>query len=159
MVTYVLCCLDFSGYHPNTPDPWAFPAASCARGIALYSQHCCFVPTNSPRQILVRVLYLWAIRHPASSYVQGINELLIPFFVVFLSSASTNAPCHHNWQLLCLLTCIHNYSYVRPPAGMENVEDLNIETVPRDVVSTVEADCYWCLSALLADIQVRPRLS
>jgi hypothetical protein len=42
--------------------------------------------------VLVRVLYLWAIRHPASSYVQGINELIIPFFVVFLSTAGTGHP-------------------------------------------------------------------
>lgn len=32
-----------------------------------------------------RVLYTWAIRHPASGYVQGINDLLTPFLVVFLS--------------------------------------------------------------------------
>ena len=32
-----------------------------------------------------RVLYIWAIRHPGSGYVQGINDLLTPFFVVFLT--------------------------------------------------------------------------
>lgn len=32
-----------------------------------------------------RILYIWAIRHPASGYVQGINDLVTPFFVVFLS--------------------------------------------------------------------------
>jgi len=30
------------------------------------------------------ILFLWAIRHPASSYVQGINDLVTPFFTVFL---------------------------------------------------------------------------
>ena len=30
-------------------------------------------------------MYIWAIRHPASGYVQGINDLVTPFFVVFLS--------------------------------------------------------------------------
>lgn len=33
-----------------------------------------------------RVLYIWALRHPASGYVQGINDLLTPFLVVFLSA-------------------------------------------------------------------------
>ena len=33
---------------------------------------------------LERILYVWAIRHPASGYVQGINDLLTPFYVVFL---------------------------------------------------------------------------
>ena len=37
-------------------------------------------------QSLERVLYIWAIRHPASGYVQGINDLATPFFQVFLSA-------------------------------------------------------------------------
>lgn len=32
-----------------------------------------------------RILYIWAIRHPASGYVQGINDLLTPFFLVCLT--------------------------------------------------------------------------
>ncbi len=32
------------------------------------------------------MLYVWAIRHPASGYVQGINDLATPFFQVFLSA-------------------------------------------------------------------------
>jgi len=36
-------------------------------------------------QCLERVLYVWTIRHPASGYVQGINDLVTPFFSVFLS--------------------------------------------------------------------------
>lgn len=38
------------------------------------------------RQSLERILYVWAIRHPASGYVQGINDLATPFFQVFLSA-------------------------------------------------------------------------
>lgn len=34
---------------------------------------------------LERVLYVWAMRHPASGYVQGINDLATPFYSVFLS--------------------------------------------------------------------------
>lgn len=37
-------------------------------------------------QSLERILYVWAIRHPASGYVQGINDLATPFFQVFLSA-------------------------------------------------------------------------
>jgi len=109
----------------------------------------------------VRVLYLWAIRHPASSYVQGINELIIPFFVVFLSTAGTGHPAssipgHHSHAV----HSITNACRAVPCApcrvvGKEDVEELDFGTVPADVVSMVEADCYWCLSALLDDIQVR----
>jgi hypothetical protein len=37
------------------------------------------------QKMLDRVLYIWAIRHPASGYVQGINDLVTPFITVFLS--------------------------------------------------------------------------
>jgi hypothetical protein len=37
------------------------------------------------KRALARLLYIWAIRHPASSYVQGINDLATPLFAVFLS--------------------------------------------------------------------------
>ena len=36
-------------------------------------------------QCFERVLFIWSMRHPASGYVQGINDLVTPFFVVFLS--------------------------------------------------------------------------
>ncbi|KAG9485439.1 hypothetical protein GDO78_008486 [Eleutherodactylus coqui] len=37
------------------------------------------------QEIFERILFIWAIRHPASGYVQGINDLVTPFFVVFLT--------------------------------------------------------------------------
>jgi len=37
------------------------------------------------QQVLERVLYIWAIRHPGSGYVQGMNDLATPFFAVFLT--------------------------------------------------------------------------
>jgi hypothetical protein len=37
------------------------------------------------RRALARLLFIWAMRHPASSYVQGINDLATPLFAVFLS--------------------------------------------------------------------------
>ena len=33
-----------------------------------------------------RILYIWAIRHPGSGYVQGINDLVTPFFAVYFSA-------------------------------------------------------------------------
>ena len=35
---------------------------------------------------LERLLYTWACRHPAISYVQGMNDIVVPFFIVFLQS-------------------------------------------------------------------------
>lgn len=35
--------------------------------------------------MLIRILFTWAVRHPASAYVQGINDLCAPLLLVFLS--------------------------------------------------------------------------
>ena len=41
--------------------------------------------TPEVQEILQRVLYIWAIRHPSSGYVQGINDLCSVFLLVFMS--------------------------------------------------------------------------
>ena len=41
---------------------------------------------STTQRCLERILYVWAIRHPASGYVQGINDLATPFLQVFLSA-------------------------------------------------------------------------
>lgn len=35
--------------------------------------------------MMVRILFLWSMRHPASGYVQGINDLVAPLILVFVS--------------------------------------------------------------------------
>lgn len=40
------------------------------------------------KRLLARLLYIWAMRHPASSYVQGINDLAMPLIVAFLTESS-----------------------------------------------------------------------
>lgn len=43
------------------------------------------------QEMFERILFIWAIRHPASGYVQGINDLVTPFFIVFLQEALESA--------------------------------------------------------------------
>ncbi|XP_033144856.1 TBC1 domain family member 22B-like isoform X1 [Brassica rapa] len=73
---------------------------------------------------LERILYTWAIRHPASGYVQGINDLVTPFLVIFLSE------------------------YLEGGVESWSMSDLSSEKI-----SDVEADCYWCLTKLLDGMQ------
>nr|XP_043628377.1 TBC1 domain family member 22B-like [Erigeron canadensis] len=73
---------------------------------------------------LERILYIWAIRHPASGYVQGINDLVTPFLVVFLSEHLEGSV--DKW----LLADLHP-----------------------DTIYNIEADCYWCLTKLLDGMQ------
>lgn len=76
------------------------------------------------QRLMERVLYIWSVRHPASGYVQGINDLLTPFIVVLLASE------------------------VRSP-----IEEIDVGAVAEDVMQTVEAGSYWCLTKVLSDIQ------
>lgn len=94
------------------------------------------VPRTSPhielygyeatQRSLERILYLWAIRHPASGYVQGINDLVTPFWQVFLGTYITNPDIE---------------------SGMDPGQ------LPKSVLDAVEADSFWCLTKLLDGIQ------
>lgn len=94
------------------------------------------VPRTSPhielygyeatQRSLERILYLWAIRHPTSGYVQGINDLVTPFWQVFLGTYITDTNIE---------------------TGMDPGQ------LPRSVIDAVEADTYWCLTKLLDGIQ------
>ncbi|CAG8817023.1 10337_t:CDS:10, partial [Gigaspora margarita] len=86
-------------------------------GIALYQY-------ETTQQSLERILYVWAIRHPASGYVQGINDIVTPFFTVFLSAYIDGDPETYDPSLL-----------------------------PKEVLNVIEADSFWCLSKLLDGIQ------
>ena len=63
------------------------------------------------QDIFQRVLYVWAVRHPASGYVQGINDLLTPFFTVFLTEV-TDAPIEQVGHLFGT-TCLASTSYYK----------------------------------------------
>lgn len=81
---------------------------------------------EATQRSLERILYLWAIRHPASGYVQGINDLVTPFFQVFLGMYVTG----------------------------EDVESgMDPGQLPKPVLDAVEADSYWCLTKMLEGIQ------
>lgn len=79
------------------------------------------------QEMFERILYIWAIRHPASGYVQGINDLVTPFFIVFLQEALIDSDKE-------LETC--------------QIEELAIEKR-----NLIEADSFWCLSKFLDCIQ------
>ncbi|KAJ5545126.1 hypothetical protein N7461_007430 [Penicillium sp. DV-2018c] len=118
----------------NPPEP----ARGRGRGLdeAVWHQISIDVPRTSPhiplygyeatQRSLERILYVWAIRHPASGYVQGINDLVTPFWQVFLGVYITDL----------------------------NVEEgMDPGQLPRSVLDAVEADTFWCLTKLLDGIQ------
>jgi hypothetical protein len=60
--------------------------------IALFQQ-------KTVQEMFERILFIWAIRHPASGYVQGINDLVTPFYVVFLQEVIPAGVCSP--ELMC----------------------------------------------------------
>ncbi|GAA0162387.1 GTPase-activating protein [Lithospermum erythrorhizon] len=95
-------------------------AVDCPRTVPEVS----FFQQEEVQKSLERILYTWAIRHPASGYVQGINDLATPFLVVFLSE------------------------YLEG-----NIDGWSMSNLPQATILDVEADCYWCLSKLLDCMQ------
>lgn len=78
------------------------------------------------KRVLTRLLYIWAMRHPASSYVQGINDLATPLFIVFLADY---------------------YS------GQDVLDGDVMNHLSDERLYELEADVYWCLTNLLSGIQ------
>lgn len=81
---------------------------------------------EATQRSLERILYVWAVRHPASGYVQGINDLVTPFWQTFLGVYVTDPDIE---------------------SGMDPGQ------LPRAVLDAVEADTFWCLTKLLDGIQ------
>ncbi|KAK7744488.1 GTPase-activating protein [Cytospora paraplurivora] len=81
---------------------------------------------EATQRSLERILYVWAVRHPASGYVQGINDLVTPFWQTFLGVYITDPDIER---------------------GMDPGQ------LPRAVLDAVEADSFWCLTKLLDGIQ------
>ena len=85
------------------------------------------------QEMLERLLFIWAIRHPASGYVQGINDLATPFMVVFILDELLDG----NLEKIKTLG--------QPDTGTEKLDE--------DIQWSIEADTFWCLTRLLDTIQ------
>mmetsp|Transcript_3655 Transcript_3655/g.9275 ORF Transcript_3655/g.9275 Transcript_3655/m.9275 type:complete len:416 (+) Transcript_3655:73-1320(+) len=76
--------------------------------------------------LMERVLFVWALRHPASGYVQGHNDVLLPLLAVFLADL----------------------------AGSNSIDGLDaayLSNLNAESLEVVEADCFWCLSKVLSE--------
>ena len=119
------------------------------------------------QRCLERLLYVWAVKHPASGYVQGINDLATPLLVVFLSAAllppkespSSSSPSSSfneagsSSAAFAAATSNSSNSSGRCPLTTA-VECLDSGKLPVEVLAAAEADTYWCLTKLLDNIQV-----
>lgn len=81
------------------------------------------------RKRLTRLLFIWAKRHPASGYVQGLNDLAATFFAVFLIDYI-------------------NFSYDNLAVSHKVLDELEDNKYDQ-----VEADSYWCFKKMMDNIQ------
>lgn len=127
-----------AGNAANNSSGGGQSSRGAARGLdeAIWHQISIDVPRTNPhielysyeatQRSLERILYVWAVRHPASGYVQGINDLVTPFWQVFLGTYITDPDIE---------------------SGMDPGQ------LPKPVLDAVEADAFWCLTKLLDGIQ------
>jgi hypothetical protein len=120
-----------------------------------------FVRDERVQLLLARLLYVWGVRHPASGYVQGMNDIVTPFLAVFLGerlgnmvarteeaataardAAATAAPPSSSASSLL----------PPPPPPMADWPAL-LPKLPDSELAEAEADSYWCLSRMLESIQ------
>jgi hypothetical protein len=76
------------------------------------------------QKAMERILYIWSIRHPASGYVQGMDDLLTPLLYIAMQPYCTG-----------------------------DVLRMDVGSLDPAIIADVEADSYWCLSKLLDNIQ------
>ena len=98
------------------------------------------------QELFERILFIWAIRHPASGYVQGINDLVTPFFVVFLSEFIENGEKIRKKNDSSKSKMISFFSDVE-------IENFDIASLAENDRKLIEADCFWTTSHLLEGIQ------
>jgi hypothetical protein len=81
--------------------------------------------------MLTRILYIWSLRHPASGYVQGFNDLCIPFFIVYFLEKF-------------------------PKKNIDTILKLNnneFKELSEEILEELETNVYYSLTKLLDRIQ------
>ena len=86
-----------------------------------------FFNNNKIKNMLTRILFIWSLNNPKYSYVQGLNDLCIPFFVVYFNAYFKNITL----DKVLLLTD----------------DDLNI--ISNTYLKEIECDIYASFSFLL----------
>jgi len=83
-----------------------------------------FFSQGRVRRSLTRLLYLRAVMHPLSGYVQGFNDIATPFLATFLSRLM-HGP----------------------------MKEWDVAAVPEDRLLEAESDCFWCFCRFLEHVE------
>ena len=86
-----------------------------------------FFKTNLIQKMLTRILFIWSLNNPKYSYVQGLNDLCVPFIIIYFNEYFNK----YSIEQLLLLT------------------DKDINIFPKKYFHEIEADIYASFSFLL----------
>jgi len=96
---------------------------------------------ESIRKLMLRVLFIWSMRHPASGYVQGFNDLISPFITVFLIATISKNTTEEKLKDLDLYALDFSEEFMK-----EN-------GINETTIFELEADTYWCFSKMMDKVQ------
>jgi hypothetical protein len=98
-------------------------------------------------QAISRVLGIYSLRHPATGYVQGMNDVVIPLLFVF-TSEFTSSKSHLNCEGKFLIVCSPVYEDEEKSQALQRLDGLS-----EDDWIAIEAKCFWSFSRVLESIQ------
>ncbi|KAK6459397.1 rab-GTPase-TBC domain-containing protein [Scheffersomyces xylosifermentans] len=119
------------------------------------------------QESLRKILFLWAVRHPASGYVQGINDLCTPFYQIFLNNyiwqlqrtKMGGGAVEKNEDVQLFIPGLLDESDDKEQALLNDpklmtytLDNFDPSLLSGRIVAIIEADTYWCLSRLLENI-------
>jgi hypothetical protein len=82
------------------------------------------------RKMMLRLLYIWSMRHPASGYVQGFNDLCTPFIAI-----------------LILQYCSMDID------SIDCIKEEGVFGLGESALLEIEADSYYCFTKMMNRIQ------
>lgn len=86
------------------------------------------IHTETIQSLLQRLLRIWHVRHPSSGYVQGINDICAAILIVFIQESLSSL----------------DLSLMSKP--------IDLSSLTSQQMSAIEADTYYCLTAILNQI-------
>ena len=81
------------------------------------------------REMMMRILFTWSMRHPASGYVQGFNDLCTPFLIIFINK------------------------YINFDLDYLDIEEETLLSLGDEILFDIEADSYWSFTKMMDRIQ------
>ncbi len=96
------------------------------------------------------------MRHPASGYVQGMNDLVTPLYIVFLGEfmpLAVELQGEVDESEFDNEGCQEGNNNAMKGSNEDTIEATAASLPPEDIFDEIEADVYWCLTKLLDNIQ------